>query len=95
MLLTSRMLAAKRRGEALTAIGDVRAPSEHEGERRDMKDGDLGETPAPCAEHGASSLPNTVRSEQLLAGGRPLAIAHNGETYWLRRTSKGKLILTK
>lgn len=36
-----------------------------------------------------------VESSALLAGGRELLIRHAGETYTLRQTSKGKLILTK
>ncbi len=36
-----------------------------------------------------------IRSEDLLAGGRELAISHAGELYRLRRTRKGRLILTK
>lgn len=36
-----------------------------------------------------------VRSADLLAGSRELLIEHCGETYLLRHTSKGKLILTK
>ncbi len=36
-----------------------------------------------------------VESTTLLGGGRELLIHHAGETYTLRQTSKGKLILTK
>ena len=36
-----------------------------------------------------------VESAALLAGARELRIRHAGETYTLRQTSKGKLILTK
>lgn len=46
----------------------------------------------------ASSAPaerREVESTALLAGGRELLIRHAGETYKLRQTSKGKLILTK
>jgi len=34
-------------------------------------------------------------SEALFAGAREILIAHEGETYRLRRTAKGGLILTK
>lgn len=37
----------------------------------------------------------SVCSEDLLQGGVELRIRHDGEFYRLRRTSKGKLILTK
>jgi hemin uptake protein HemP len=36
-----------------------------------------------------------VDSKQLFADGNELFIRHDGERYTLRRTSKGKLILTK
>ena len=36
-----------------------------------------------------------VSSAQLFAGAKALFIRHGGERYTLRRTSKGKLILTK
>ena len=37
----------------------------------------------------------SVRSDDLLAGAREVAILHNDETYRLRLTAAGKLILTK
>ena len=36
-----------------------------------------------------------IDSANLLAGAREIEIDHHGELYRLRRTSKGKLILTK
>ena len=36
-----------------------------------------------------------IRSAELFDGGREVLIEHAGELYSLRRTSKGKLILTK
>jgi len=36
-----------------------------------------------------------VRSEDLFSGSREIRIEHYGDVYSLRRTSKGKLILTK
>ena len=36
-----------------------------------------------------------LRSDDLLAGEREVAILHNDETYRLRLTAAGKLILTK
>ena len=35
------------------------------------------------------------RSEELLAGAREVVIEHRGESYRLRETASGKLILTK
>jgi hemin uptake protein HemP len=37
----------------------------------------------------------SIRSDQLLAGRRQVAIVHNDEVYFLRQTRLGKLILTK
>jgi len=39
--------------------------------------------------------PPRINSETLLAGAQSLQIEHMGELYILRRTSNGKLILTK
>jgi len=39
--------------------------------------------------------PPRINSETLLAGAQALHIEHAGELYILRRTSNGKLILTK
>ncbi len=36
-----------------------------------------------------------IDSKQLFADAKALVIRHDGERYTLRRTSKGKLILTK
>ena len=43
----------------------------------------------------SSSIPPRVSSEVLLAGAQALHIEHMGKLYILRRTSNGKLILTK
>ena len=58
-------------------------------------------TPAsnkPAADHAKSSGESTersVRSDTLLQGHSHVSIVHNGETYQLRATRLGKLILTK
>lgn len=44
---------------------------------------------------GTSRIRSTVSSVELFRGGSELLIEHNGETYSLRLTSKGRLILTK
>ncbi|NRO97692.1 hemin uptake protein HemP [Paraburkholderia sp. NMBU_R16] len=43
----------------------------------------------------SGSEQRVVRSDTLLQGGTHVLIAHNGETYQLRATRLGKLILTK
>ena len=42
-----------------------------------------------------SSNRRTIKSSELLGSRNELNIEHNGELYLLRRTSNGKLILTK
>ena len=42
-----------------------------------------------------ADMQSEVDSKQLFADAKELFIRHNGERYTLRRTSKGKLILTK
>jgi hemin uptake protein HemP len=49
--------------------------------------------PATPALHACDS--KQFDAEQLFAGAREIVIRHEGERYRLRRTSKGKLILTK
>ena len=43
----------------------------------------------------ATAVRRHVRSEDLFSGSREIWIEHCGDVYSLRRTSKGKLILTK
>ncbi len=53
-------------------------------------------TPANAAKPaGADAGQRVVKSEALLQGQTHVSIAHNGETYQLRATRLGKLILTK
>jgi len=54
----------------------------------EKKDINNSVTSSPC-------IPPRVSSETLLAGTQALHIEHMGELYILRRTSNGKLILTK
>ncbi len=62
------------------------------------------ETTAPAQRHAASSdadaqaaepSERVLRSDVLLQGRSHVSIVHNGETYQLRATRLGKLILTK
>ncbi|MQA64604.1 MAG: hemin uptake protein HemP [Alphaproteobacteria bacterium] len=56
------------------------------------------ESPVPVrsAERVSKDAPRPVLlSEDLLGQGGEVAIRHGGETYRLRRTRSGKLILTK
>ncbi|AOK00776.1 hemin uptake protein HemP [Burkholderia vietnamiensis] len=47
----------------------------------------------PAASHDSGT--RTLNSDALLQGHSHISIAHNGETYQLRATRLGKLILTK
>ncbi|EIP85513.1 MULTISPECIES: hemin uptake protein HemP [Burkholderia] len=49
----------------------------------------------PAAAASASAGQRVVSSDALLQGQSHVSIAHNGETYQLRATRLGKLILTK
>jgi len=54
--------------------------------------------PSPCAALPPTrgpSAPPRWKSEELLKGGREIEIEHAEQTYRLRVTSLGKLILTK
>lgn len=58
-----------------------------------MTRSDAQESPPPP--RAGPGGPRIVRSAELLAGEREVAIVHGDETYRLRLTSTGKLILTK
>ena len=47
------------------------------------------------AAHNTTEAPAQINSDLLLQGARLLHIVHNGQTYQLRATRLGKLILTK
>ena len=56
----------------------------------------LPANPAPTGAVAAPGTPRRLRSEQLFAGGAvEVEIEHQQQVYRLRRTSLGKLILTK
>jgi hemin uptake protein HemP len=54
-----------------------------------------GDTASTAAREGTPPAPPVLTSAELLRGGREIAILHDGETYRLRVTSRGRLILTK
>ena len=65
------------------------------------KTGTTATAPRPSSERSNAVAQKTgtaapsVRSETLLQGHSHVSIVHNGETYQLRATRLGKLILTK
>jgi len=63
-------------------------------ERSDPASG-LGTASASDGSGSERREQRVVRSDTLLQGGTHVLIAHNGETYQLRATRLGKLILTK
>lgn len=52
-------------------------------------------TAAAATAQPAASAERALRSDTLLQGRSHVSIVHNGETYQLRATRLGKLILTK
>ncbi|MGV7242969.1 hemin uptake protein HemP [Caballeronia sp. M23-90] len=52
-------------------------------------------TARPASAVPTESGERTLRSDALLQGQSHISIMHNGETYQLRATRLGKLILTK
>lgn len=55
-------------------------------------------SPKPSPDENAAPLPEAlrlIRSEELLAGAHEVLIEHEGQTYRLRLTRSGKLILHK
>lgn len=50
---------------------------------------------AKLANGSGETLERVIRSDALLQGHSHIGIVHNGETYQLRATRLGKLILTK
>ncbi|CFQ56081.1 hemin uptake protein HemP [Yersinia aleksiciae] len=65
----------------------------------DYMDKQLNKTPIlndkAAVEHPTASKPLSVTSEQLLGEHGVAFIIHQGESYQLRQTKAGKLILTK
>lgn len=59
-----------------------------------MTETDPDETPADSSSHSATP-PRELRSEELFGGRHEVLIVHAGETYRLRTTRNGKLILHK
>lgn len=47
------------------------------------------------SDHRHKVLPEVITSQALLKGQSQMAILHNDEVYYLRKTRLGKLILTK
>lgn len=55
----------------------------------------LDKTSAELGDARVRFAPSLVKSDALFAGAKELVIDHAGEIYKLRKTSLGKLILTK
>jgi hemin uptake protein HemP len=49
----------------------------------------------PGVQAPSSVAPDTIQGDQLFNGRQEILIAHHGDTYRLRVTRNGKLILTK
>ena len=82
--------------------GLLKCSEQYLGRRQGVAQGAMDESklsaPARAAEERAAQMigeERVVRSAQLFCGDKEVVIEHDGERYRLRRTSKGKLILTK
>lgn len=61
-----------------------------------MKPDTPPQSPTPRAESSVAAFPRVVLDSSMLLSGRDqVAIRHGAETYHLRLTRQGKLILTK
>lgn len=60
-----------------------------------MKGPDKGGMERLGSSRAPSSFIAAIRSDQVFAGDKEVAIEHGGDIYWLRRTRNNKLILTK
>ncbi len=76
-------LSLRRPAAALTSRPKPAAPAARDAERN-----------GNCSSE-AETTERVVRSDSLLQGRNHVSITHNGETYQLRATRLGKLILTK
>jgi hemin uptake protein HemP len=88
--LTRSSTLSLRRPAAAALTGRPKASTTATAPRQS---GERNSSSAP-AQKTATAAP-TVRSETLLQGHSHVSIVHNGETYQLRATRLGKLILTK
>jgi hemin uptake protein HemP len=87
MTRSSTLSLRRPAAAALTTSRPTRSVSTAPAERQTGNSGDA----APAAE----SSERVLRSDALLQGRSHVSIVHNGETYQLRATRLGKLILTK
>ena len=87
MTRTSTLSLRRPAAAALTTSRPTRSVSTAPAERQPGNNGDAAPTAEPSE--------RVLRSDALLQGRSHVSIVHNGETYQLRATRLGKLILTK
>ncbi|MEK6294967.1 MAG: hemin uptake protein HemP [Paraburkholderia tropica] len=85
----SSTLSLRRNGSALTGSRPAKPVTAAAAAAAARKCADTASTAAPA------SSERTLDSTALLQGRSHVSILHNGETYQLRATRLGKLILTK
>ncbi|MDE1142944.1 hemin uptake protein HemP [Paraburkholderia tropica] len=85
----SSTLSLRRNGSALTGSRPAKPVTAAAAAAAARKSADTASTAAPA------SSERTLDSTALLQGRSHVSILHNGETYQLRATRLGKLILTK
>jgi hemin uptake protein HemP len=91
MTRSSTLSLRRPAAAALTTSRPARSVTSAPAERHA---GSNGNAPAPAAA-SAETSERVLRSDALLQGRSHVSIMHNGETYQLRATRLGKLILTK
>ncbi|WP_109481349.1 hemin uptake protein HemP [Paraburkholderia sp. C35] len=93
MTRSSTLSLRRPAAAALTTSRPARSVTSAPAERHA---GGTGNAPAPAAvAASAETSERVLRSDALLQGRSHVSIMHNGETYQLRATRLGKLILTK
>ncbi|ACC71131.1 hemin uptake protein HemP [Paraburkholderia phymatum] len=90
MMRSSTLSLRRPAAAALTTSRPARSATTASAERQASQGSNSGH-----AAHSAESTERVLRSDALLQGRSHVSIVHNGETYQLRATRLGKLILTK
>jgi len=97
MTRSSTLSLRRPAAAALTTSRPTRSVTTAPAGRHDSKSGDGGNSGQSSnqASQAAETTDRVLHSDALLQGRSHVSIVHNGETYQLRATRLGKLILTK
>jgi hemin uptake protein HemP len=95
MTRSSTLSLRRPAAAALTTSRPTRSVTTAPAAQHDSKSGNTGDGSGNQASPAAETTDRVLRSDALLQGRSHVNIVHNGETYQLRATRLGKLILTK